>query len=52
MVHWWLQANTITAELGAANVLLYTLVYTPLKQMHPINTWVGAVVGAIPPLMG
>ncbi|KAH8934113.1 hypothetical protein BDL97_18G066600 [Sphagnum fallax] len=46
------KANTITAELGAANVLLYTLVYTPLKQMHPINTWVGAVVGAIPPLMG
>lgn len=46
------QTNALTAELGAANLLLYTLVYTPLKQIHWINTWVGAVVGAIPPLMG
>lgn len=46
------QTNALTAELGAANLLLYTLVYTPLKQVHWINTWVGAVVGAIPPLMG
>ncbi|KAG6543610.1 hypothetical protein Mapa_014973 [Marchantia paleacea] len=44
--------NVLTAELGAANIVLYALVYTPLKQIHFINTWVGAVVGAIPPLMG
>ncbi|BBM96815.1 heme o synthase [Marchantia polymorpha subsp. ruderalis] len=44
--------NVLTAELGAANIVLYALVYTPLKQLHFINTWVGAVVGAIPPLMG
>lgn len=46
------QTNALTAELGAANLLLYTLVYTPLKQIHWINTWIGAVVGAIPPMMG
>ncbi|KAL2622146.1 hypothetical protein R1flu_002351 [Riccia fluitans] len=46
------KTNALTAELGAANIVLYTLVYTPLKQLHFINTWVGAVVGAIPPLMG
>lgn len=46
------QTNALTAELGAANLLIYTLVYTPLKQIHWINTWVGAVVGAVPPLMG
>jgi protoheme IX farnesyltransferase len=46
------QTNALSAELGAANLLLYTLVYTPLKQIHWINTWVGAVVGAVPPLMG
>lgn len=23
-----------------------------MKQLHPVNTWVGAVVGAIPPLLG
>lgn len=47
-----MQINVLTAELGAANIVLYALVYTPLKQLHFINTWVGAVVGAIPPLMG
>lgn len=46
------KANLLTAGLGAANIGLYSLIYTPLKQIHPINTWVGAVVGAIPPLMG
>ena len=46
------KTNALTAELGAGNLLLYTLVYTPLKQVHWINTWVGAVVGAVPPLMG
>uniref|UniRef100_A0A7S0S054 Heme O synthase n=1 Tax=Chlamydomonas leiostraca TaxID=1034604 RepID=A0A7S0S054_9CHLO len=46
------QANPLTAALGAANIVLYAGVYTPLKQVSIINTWVGAVVGAIPPLMG
>jgi protoheme IX farnesyltransferase len=44
--------NPTTAALGAGNIVLYAAVYTPLKRIHPINTWVGAVVGAIPPLMG
>merc|ERR1712087_19068 len=44
--------NVTTTALGAATIGLYTLVYTPLKVISPINTWVGAVVGAIPPVMG
>eukprot|EP00887_Chlorella_sp_A99_P002564 scaffold6.g2564.t1 len=51
----WLLAektNGLTAALGAGNVLLYAAVYTPLKQLSIANTWVGAVVGAVPPLMG
>jgi len=44
--------NPATAFLGAANILLYAGVYTPLKRKHNLNTWVGAVVGAIPPVMG
>jgi protoheme IX farnesyltransferase len=44
--------NPLTAMLGAAALGLYVLVYTPLKQSTPLNTLVGAVVGAIPPLMG
>ncbi|KAF1833789.1 mitochondria protoheme IX farnesyltransferase [Decorospora gaudefroyi] len=44
--------NPTTAFLGAANILLYAGVYTPMKRMHILNTWVGAIVGGIPPLMG
>lgn len=46
------QTNNLTTALGAANILLYAAIYTPLKQLTVANTWVGAVVGAIPPLMG
>jgi heme o synthase len=46
------KANNETAALGAFNIALYALCYTPLKQMHWLNTWAGAVVGAIPPVMG
>ncbi|KAI9123476.1 hypothetical protein K1719_004776 [Acacia pycnantha] len=41
-----------TAGLTASNLVLYAFVYTPPKQIHPVNTWVGAVVGAVPPLLG
>lgn len=47
-----LQANYLAAGLAASNLVLYAFLYTPLKQIHPVNTWVGAVVGAIPPLLG
>lgn len=46
------KANALAAGLAASNLILYAFVYTPLKQIHPVNTWVGAVVGAIPPLLG
>lgn len=46
------QTNALAAGLAASNLLLYAFIYTPLKQIHPVNTWVGAVVGAIPPLLG
>jgi protoheme IX farnesyltransferase len=44
--------NPTTAFLGAANILLYAGIYTPLKRISVLNTWVGAVVGGLPPLMG
>jgi len=46
------QASPTAAALGAANIALYAGVYTPLKQLSVANTWVGALVGAFPPLMG
>jgi protoheme IX farnesyltransferase len=45
-------ANYPTALLGLANVLIYVLLYTPLKPRTTLNTLVGAVVGGIPPMMG
>jgi len=47
-----LSINMLAASLAFSNILLYTLVYTPMKRVHPINTWVGSIVGAIPPLIG
>ncbi|KAM6163742.1 protoheme IX farnesyltransferase, mitochondrial [Rhynchocyon petersi] len=44
--------NPLTGFLGAFNIFLYTCCYTPLKRISIVNTWVGAVVGAIPPVMG
>lgn len=44
--------NPTTAFLGASNIVLYAGVYTPLKRMSVLNTWIGAIVGGIPPLMG
>lgn len=44
--------NPTVSGLGVLNIFLYAGVYTPLKRVSVINTWVGAVVGGIPPLMG
>ncbi|XP_043695434.1 protoheme IX farnesyltransferase, mitochondrial [Telopea speciosissima] len=46
------KTNALAAGLAASTLALYAFVYTPLKQIHPVNTWVGAIVGAIPPLLG
>jgi ABC-type multidrug transport system fused ATPase/permease subunit/heme O synthase-like polyprenyltransferase len=48
----WFGCNPTTALLGIGNLLLYSGVYTPMKRFSVSNTWVGAVVGAITPLMG
>ena len=48
----WFLVNPITAGLGLFALLSYVLVYTPLKQKTPLSLLIGAVPGAIPPLMG
>ena len=48
----WTMVNPITALLGAGNIILYAGVYTWMKRRTIANTWVGSVVGAVPPLMG
>lgn len=46
------ETNETACALGAANIVLYSAVYTPLKAISVANTWIGAVVGAIPPMLG
>jgi protoheme IX farnesyltransferase len=42
----------LTALLGAATFVCYVCIYTPLKRVTSLNTLIGAIPGALPPLMG
>lgn len=44
--------NLLTSLLGAITLASYVFVYTPLKRVTWLNTAVGAIPGALPPLMG
>ncbi|MCI0748826.1 MAG: heme o synthase [Verrucomicrobia subdivision 3 bacterium] len=44
--------NPLTGLLGAITLVTYVFVYTPLKRVTWLNTAIGAVPGALPPLMG
>ncbi|MBL6659335.1 MAG: protoheme IX farnesyltransferase [Cryomorphaceae bacterium] len=46
------EINPMTAYFGALSVVLYTLVYTPLKAITPLAVFVGAIPGAIPYMLG
>ncbi len=47
-----LGVNRLSALLALTGLLSYVLVYTPLKKKTVLNTLVGAVPGAIPPVIG
>jgi len=46
------RANLLAAGLALATLIIYLLVYTPMKRQTPLSTVVGAVPGALPPLIG
>jgi protoheme IX farnesyltransferase len=46
------RANLLAAGLALATLVVYLLVYTPMKRQTPLSTIVGAVPGALPPLIG
>lgn len=48
----WLYVNPLSGMLGLAALLLYVVVYTPLKRVTPFAVFVGAFPGAVPPLLG
>jgi protoheme IX farnesyltransferase len=45
-------SNLLTVALAVVSMLLYSFVYTPLKRVGPIAVFVGAIPGALPPLLG
>lgn len=45
-------ANLLTGLLGLFTLVMYLFAYTPLKQKSPHSTTVGAIPGAMPPLIG
>ena len=52
ILYLWLTTNWQTALLTALTSPSYLLVYTPMKQVHPICTFLGAFPGAMPPVLG
>lgn len=47
-----LRVNLLTAALGLTTIVSYLWVYTPMKRRSTLNTVIGAIPGAIPPVMG
>jgi protoheme IX farnesyltransferase len=47
-----LAVNFITSVIGAVTLVSYLFIYTPLKRVTWLNTAIGAVPGALPPVMG
>ena len=45
-------SNLLTVVLSIVSMVLYSFVYTPLKKVGPVAVFVGAIPGALPPLLG
>ncbi|QTN32701.1 protoheme IX farnesyltransferase [Akkermansiaceae bacterium] len=52
IIHLAVMVNPMAAYLTAATIAVYVFVYTPMKRMSSMNTLVGAIPGAIPPMIG
>ena len=51
-IYLYFLVNPLTAFLGLTVIIGYVLLYTPLKSITPASTAIGAIPGAMPPLMG
>jgi heme o synthase len=52
LVHLSVMVNKMAAVLALVTLVTYVFVYTPMKRKHSVNTLIGAVPGAIPPMIG
>ncbi|MES2513974.1 MAG: heme o synthase [Bacteroidota bacterium] len=48
----WIFTNPLCGIIGFVSIILYALVYTPLKRVTPFSVFVGAIPGALPTLIG
>lgn len=48
----WVFLNPLSGILGAMALFFYTALYTPMKRISPLAVFVGAIPGAIPPMLG
>jgi len=52
VIHLAVKVGNMAAYLTAATIAIYVFVYTPLKRVSSTNTFVGAIPGAVPPMIG
>jgi protoheme IX farnesyltransferase len=52
LIHLGVRVNTEASALALLTLITYLFIYTPMKQRSTLNTLVGAVSGAIPPVIG
>jgi protoheme IX farnesyltransferase len=48
----WIYFNQLAAIIGALSLITYSFIYTPLKRISPVAVFVGAIPGALPPMIG
>ncbi len=52
LIYLAMAVNLLTSVIGAVTLVSYLFIYTPLKRVTWLNTAIGAIPGALPPLMG
>jgi protoheme IX farnesyltransferase len=48
----WYWFNDLAAIIGALSLITYSFIYTPLKRISSVAVFVGAIPGALPPMIG
>lgn len=52
LIYLALLVNVLAFALAALSLVLYSFIYTPMKRITSLNTVIGAIPGALPPVIG